>query len=306
MSMRVPNLMNNAQSLLDLQRIKQQYAETVEQLSTGQANPNIGDNPTATAQVEGYQASINVNTEYINQANTANSQMQATSTALNTMVTNIQQLMQLGQEGLAGNATAASQAGIATQVSALRTDLIATGNTQVQGQYIFAGTMTTTVPFVDDETTTPATVTYNGNSGTTSLQVSQSTSVTTNLPGDALFFGPAGQGQATDILAQAAAMAQALSTNNTAALQTAYNNIQTISSRINVAVADMGERENGVTALQNGLTAYNQNLTTQQSSIASVNYALAITQLNQEGVAQQATLSTIAQTNSKNLFSYLA
>jgi flagellar hook-associated protein 3 FlgL len=101
-------------------------------------------------------------------------------------------------------------------------------------------------------------------------------------------------------------MAQALTTNNTAAIQTAYNNLQTISSRINVSVADLGEREDGVTALQDGLSAYSQNLTTQQSSIASVNYANAITQLNEEGVAQQATLSTIAKSGQKTLFDYIA
>jgi flagellin-like hook-associated protein FlgL len=42
------------------------------------------------------------------------------------------------------------------------------------------------------------------------------------------------------------------------------------------------------------------------SSIQSVDYATAITQLTQEGVAQQATLSTMAQTNQKNLFDYIA
>jgi flagellar hook-associated protein 3 FlgL len=306
MTMRVPNLMNNSASLLDLQRIKQQYSETVQQLSTGEADPNLGDDPTATAQVEGYQASINVNTEYIAQANTANSQLQASSTALTSMNSNITQLLQLGEEGLAAGTTAASQDGIASQVSAIRQDLISLGNTQVEGQYIFAGTDSTTVPFVDNETTTPPSTTYNGNSGINSLTLSPSVSVATNIPGSTLFYGPDGEGSDTDVLAQTAAMAQALSTNNTAALQTAFNNLQTISSRINVSTADLGEREDGVTALQNGLTAYNQNLTAQQSSIQSVNYANAITQLDQENVAQQATLSTIAQTNQKNLFDYIA
>ncbi len=306
MSMRVPNLMDNASSLLDLQRIKQQYSETVQQLSTGEADPNLGDDPSATAQVEGYQASINVNTEYIAQANTANSQLQASSTALTSVNSSITQLLQLGEEGLAAGTTTASQDGIASQVSAIRQDLISLGNTQVEGQYIFAGTDSTTVPFVDNETTTPPSTTYNGNSGVSSLTLSPSVSVATNIPGDTLFYGPDGQGSDTDVLAQTAAMAQALTSNNTAALQTAFNNLQTISSRINVSTADLGEREDGVTALQNGLTSYNQNLTAQQTSIQSVNYANAITQLDQENVAQQATLSTIAQTNQKNLFDYIA
>jgi flagellar hook-associated protein 3 FlgL len=256
--------------------------------------------------VEGYQASINVNTEYIAQANTANSQLQASSTALTSVNSSITQLLQLGEEGLAAGTTTASQDGIASQVSAIRQDLISLGNTQVEGQYIFAGTDSTTVPFVDNETTTPPSTTYNGNSGVSSLTLSPSVSVATNIPGDTLFYGPDGQGSDTDVLAQTAAMAQALTSNNTAALQTAFNNLQTISSRINVSTADLGEREDGVTALQNGLTSYNQNLTAQQTSIQSVNYANAITQLDQENVAQQATLSTIAQTNQKNLFDYIA
>jgi flagellar hook-associated protein 3 FlgL len=278
----------------------------VQQLSTGEADPNLGDDPSATAQVEGYQASINVNTEYIAQANTANSQLQASSTALTSVNSSITQLLQLGEEGLAAGTTTASQDGIASQVSAIRQDLISLGNTQVEGQYIFAGTDSTTVPFVDNETTTPPSTTYNGNSGVSSLTLSPSVSVATNIPGDTLFYGPDGQGSDTDVLAQTAAMAQALTSNNTAALQTAFNNLQTISSRINVSTADLGEREDGVTALQNGLTSYNQNLTAQQTSIQSVNYANAITQLDQENVAQQATLSTIAQTNQKNLFDYIA
>jgi flagellar hook-associated protein 3 FlgL len=306
MSVRVPNLMNNAQSLLDLQRIKQQYSETVQQLSTGEADPNLGDNPAATAQAESYQASINVNTQYIAQANTATSQLQAASTAVGTMNTDVTQLLQLGQEALAAGTTSESQAGIASQVSALRKDLISLGNTQDQGNYIFAGTKTTTVPFVDNTGTTPPTTTYNGDSNTISLTLSPSVSVATNIPGNTLFYGPDGQGSDTDLLAQAANLAQALSTNNTAGIQTAYNNLQTISSRINVSVAQLGEAEDGVTALQDGLSSYNQNLTSQQSSVVSVNYATAITQLNQESVAQQATLSTMAQTNQKNLFDYIA
>jgi len=307
MTMRVPNLMNNALSLLDLQRLKQQYSETVQQLSTGQANPNLGDNPAAEARVEGYQASINVNTQYVAQADTANSALQASSTALTSLGNDITQLLQLGQEGLAANTTPTTQAGIASQVSALRQDMIALGNTQVQGQYIFAGTKTTTVPFVDNQATTPPSTTYNGNSGIINLTLSPSVNVATNIPGDTLFYGGAGaQGTSTDVLAQAAAMAQALTTNNTANLQTAYNNLQTISSRINVSVADLGERQNGVTALQDSLNAYTQNLTAQQSSIASVDYATAITQLNAEGVAQQATLGTIAKSGQKTLFDYIA
>lgn len=315
MSMRVPNMMNNAQSLMDLQRIKQAYSTTVQQLSTGEANPNIGDDPSATTQVMNYQSSINVNAGYISQANTATATLQATSTALTTIGTNINTLLQLGQEGLAGTPTSASQAAIATQVDALRTDLISVGNTQASGTYLFGGTNNTVQPFLDNvpavpanppAPATPQSVTYQGNSGVITLTLSQSASVATNIPGNTLFFGPGGQGSATDLLAQTTALRDALNSNNTAGIQAAYDNIKTISDRINVSVADLGDRENGVTALQNGLSAYNQTLMSQQSTVASVDYPTAITSLNQLSVSEQATLSTMASSRQKTLFDYIA
>ena len=304
MTMRVPNLMNNAQSLLDLQRIKQQYSETVQQLSSGKAIVNIGDDPAGNAQVLNYQANIDMNSEYISQANTATSLLQSSSSILTTMGNDLNRLLELGQEGLASGTSATSQSAIANEVDAMRTNLISLGNTQVQGKYIFAGTNTTVVPFVDNAAKTVAT--YNGNNGSINLDVAPSVSVATNIPGSTLFFGPSGQGSATDILAQAAALRDALNTNNTAAIQTAYDNLQAISAQLNVSVATLGDRENGVTAAQNGLSAFNQNLTTLQSSVASVDYPTAITQLNQESVAEQATLSTMAKSNAKTLFDYLA
>jgi flagellar hook-associated protein 3 FlgL len=302
--MRVPNLMSNSQSLLDLQRIKQQFAETTMQLSTGQAVVNIGDDPSATTQILNYQSSISMNSEYLSQGNTATASLQSTSSLLTTMGNDLNRLLQLGQEGMTSTATAGSQAGIATEVNALRTDLISLGNSQVQGQYVFAGTNTTTAPFVDSADS--ETVTYNGNAGIINLDVGPSVQVATNIPGSTLFFGPDGEGSDTDILAQAAALRDALNTNNQAAIQTAYNNLQTISARVNVSVADLGDRENGITALQTGLNAFNQNLTTLQTSVQSVDYPTAVVALNQESVAEQATLSTIAKTNQKTLFDYLA
>jgi flagellin-like hook-associated protein FlgL len=89
MTLSVPNLMNNPQSMLDLQRIKQQYSNTVMQLTTGKAIVNLGDDPTSSAQIASYQSSIDLNSQYIAQANSAGAQMQSTSTVLSSMTSDI-------------------------------------------------------------------------------------------------------------------------------------------------------------------------------------------------------------------------
>lgn len=304
MSMRVPNLMTNAQSLLDLQRIKQAYANAVQQVSTGQAIVNIGDDPAGTAQIMQYQSAITQNQEYISQGSTATGQLQAASTALSTMNNDLTRLMELAEEGLSGSATAASNQDIATEVQGLRTDLISLGNTQWMGNYVFGGSNTTgAAPFVDNGN---GTVTYNGNNQVVNLDLSATATVSVNIPGSTLFFGTGGQGSSTDILAQAAALTTALNANDNAGIQAAYTNLQTIAGQFNVSAGDLGSRANGITALDNGLSAYNQTLTSQQSAIASVNYPNAITALNEDGVAEQATLETMAKSNAKTLFDYIA
>jgi len=305
MSTRIASLMNNAQSLQDLQRIKQQYSQSTHQLSSGKAMVNVGDDPAGNAKVMNYQSSLDVNDKHISQANTANSRLQSASTALTTMGGEINRILELGQEGMASSATPGSQQPIAVEVDSLRSDLIALGNTQEQGRYIFSGTHTKKVPFTPDGV-------YHGNQGVVRLEVGTGTPIATNIPGDTLFFGaPATvQGTATDpnadLLAQTKALSTALMANDPGAIQTAYKNLQAISDRLNISVADLGGRMNGITAVQNGLDAYNLNLKTLQSSIASADYPATMTQLNQETMSQQAALGTMAKNNQKNLFDYIA
>jgi flagellar hook-associated protein 3 FlgL len=302
MSLRVTNLMNNPQSLLDLQRIKQAYAQSSEQISSGQAIVDIGDDPSGTTQILGYQASISLNGQYVSQINTANSQLQSASTVLTSVGTDINQLMELAQSGMGSGATSQSQAALASQVQSLRTNLISLGNTQVQGRYIFAGTDTTQAPF-------DSTGSYQGNGNSISLNVSPSISVATNVAGDQLYFGGSAatsQGTDSDLLAQANALATALQNNDSTGIQTAYNNLSTIQGRVNTIVADVGSRQSGLQDLQSGLTSLDNTLTSQQSSIQSVDYPTAIVNLNAANVAEQATLSTMAKASQNNLFDYLS
>lgn len=305
-SMRVPSIMNNAQQMLDLQRIKQQYAQTVLQLSSGQAIVDIGDDPTGTTEIMDYQSSINLNTQYTNQANTANSQLQSASTVVSTLTTDVNRLLSLAQEALGGTSSDESMAALAPEVNSLLSTFVSLGNTQLQGKYIFAGTNTTTVPFVDDTSTSPETVNYQGNDQSIQEQLGTSVQVTTNIPGSTLFYGSGGQGSDTDLFANTIALRDALTSGSQSAVQTAYNNLQTISNQLNQSAAQLGGWENGVTTLQSGLESFTNTLNTQLSAVQSVNYPTAVTQLNQESVSEQATLSTIAQSNTKNLFDYLA
>ena len=307
--MRTPNPTNNSQSLLDLQRSKARYSDVATQLSSGKRIVNVGDDPTGSALVMDFQSSINRNNQYMTQIDTATQMLQGTETALDTVNNSLSRLLELGQQGLTETGSARARAAISCEVRAIGTDLVSTANTQQQGKYIFAGTKTTTMPFSGVVAAAPPrgeTVGYHGNGSDIDLNVSISAKVTTNLPGNTVFYGPGGPGSDSDVFAAVQAMYAGLKSNDTAQIRAAYDNLETISARINDTITSVGGRQAGMEGLKSGMAAFNASLSSIQGGVESVDYPSAITEMNHEEVAERANLSVMGKVNAKSLFDYLA
>lgn len=302
MTLRTVNPYTSYQLLLDMQRTKNQIADLQEQLASGNRLIHLGDDPTASALVLDFQNSIDRNDAYVQQANSAASFLRTTETSLQSVNDAITRLLELGQQGLSDTTSASGRTAISNEVDGLRTNLLSLSNTQSQGKYIFAGTATTTQPFSG-----PAAgpIVYAGNSGSIDLDVAMSTSVSTNLAGDAVFFGASGQGSATDIFQQVTALRDALIANNHGQIQTAYDNLKAIQGTINNQMTVLGGRQASLEQLTENVQSYNLSLKTIQGSYQDLDYPTAITDYTQAQNAQQASLSVLAKSNNLNLFNYL-
>jgi flagellar hook-associated protein 3 FlgL len=313
MTMRTPNPMDSAQSLLDLQRSKERYGGYVNQLSSGNRVTNLGDDPTGAALISDFQTSIDRNNQYMAQIDNASNLLQGTESALDAVNNNLTRVLELGQEGMTEGAGPMARQAISKEVAALGNDLIATANSKQQGKFLFGGTRTTTQPFGGvvpaakdkDNKDLRQTVAYHGDSNAINLDVSTSTKVTTNLPGDAVFYGPGGPGSATDVFAAVQALNDGLKADDTEKITQAYHDIEAIAVRINDTLTEVGGRQGGMESLKSGMSAYNASLNSIQSNIQSTDYPTTITSLNKENQAQQATLSVMAKANAKNLFDYI-
>lgn len=303
MSIRMPSSIQTRQMLLGLQRTQDRIAQNTLAISTGLSINNPGDNPAGAASVVELGSSIQSNTEFQSQANSANAFLQSATTVVGSVINSITQLEQLAQQGLSSTTGAAGNASISAEVDAIRTNLVAMANTQSQGKYLFSGTQTQTQPFSG-----PAAgpITYAGDTGSINLNVSVGTSVTTNIPGSTAFFGTGGQGSSTDLFQAVTDLRDGLSANNTAQIQTAYTNLQGILSSVTQVQTDLGARQTGLTNLQTMLSGYNLTLQELQNGIQDTNYPSAITQLTSDQTVQSATLSTLAKTNGQqSLFNYI-
>jgi flagellar hook-associated protein 3 FlgL len=302
MTLRTPNPFTNTQTTLDLQRVKERLAILQEQIATGKRIVRLGDDPTGAALIVDFRSSIERNKQFVKQAESAASFLQATETTLDGVNTAITRLLELGQQGLSDTSGASGRPRLAQEVDGIRTNLLSLANTQQQGKYLFAGTRTTTQPFSG-----PAAgpITYAGDANTVVLDVGVSATVTTNLPGDATFFGPGGQGSATDIFQAVTDLRDGLNTNNVALIQTAYNNLQAIHSRLQDSLTDVGGRQAALDQLKETVGGFNTSLQSIQNTYESVDYPQAITDYQTEGIAQQAALSVLGKSNRQNLFDYI-
>ena len=129
--------------------------------------------------------------------------------------------------------------------------------------------------------------------------------VSTNTPGDTVFFGPGGQGSATDVFQAIKDLRDGLNTNNTVLIQSAYNNLQSMHSRWQNTITDIGGRQAALEQLQETVGGFNTSLQAIQDTYEAVDYPSAITAYQKEGISQQASLSTLARSNQQNLFNYL-
>lgn len=184
----------------------------------------------------------------------------------------------------------------------IRTSFITNAKQQGPGD-VFAGTATLTQPFSGPST---GPVVYSGNGGTIDLEVSSSFTVSTNLPGNALFFGPGGQGSATDLFQAVTDLRDGLLANNTAQIQTAFDNLTSIHSRAPQNIGDLGGRQATLNNLQETLGDINLNLESVLESTQALDHPAAVTEFTNQQTSQQAILSTLAKVNRQNLFDYMA
>jgi flagellar hook-associated protein 3 FlgL len=166
---------DNAQSLL---------AQTQEQLATGKSINVPSDNPVGAAQIVQLASASTENSQYGTNLGSAKALLAQTDTTLssvNTLLTSVSTTLIS-----ANNAALSSsdKSALATQLQSQLSQLVSLSNTQApDGSYLFAGYSAGTPPF----TQTSSGVTYSGDQGVRSLQVSANRDMAVTVSGDSVF-----------------------------------------------------------------------------------------------------------------------
>jgi flagellar hook-associated protein 3 FlgL len=294
-----PNYIQNLVTSLNTTTANE--AQLTNELSSGLGVTSLSSDPAAVGQSTLLSAAINQDDSYVQASATAQSQLQVTDSALGEVVSQLTSALSIAVEGANGTQNATDQLSTANQLSAIRDQVLSLANTQYLGQYVFSGSDGSVQPFAQDNSTTPATTTYNGDTALQHITTENGQQIQTNLPGSSIFTA-AGANVFT-------ALNQIVSDFSSGATpDTLQADTTQLSTALNGVVSQRSILDNSLAQLESTST-YAQTSATQleatQSALVSVDTASVATGLSSAETQRQALISSISALEKNSLFDYI-
>jgi flagellar hook-associated protein 3 FlgL len=269
------------------------------ELSSGMSIQSLQDNPVAVAQSTLLASQIEQDDTFVQTASGEASLMQVADSTLGDVVTQITQAIALAVEGSNGTQNSSDNTSVAQQISGILNQVISLANTSYQGQYLFSGSQGSVQPFTLDSSTTPATITYSGDTQVQSIETPSGQKLQVNLPGVSVF----GSGS-TGVLGALNQLVTDLTNGaSTASITTDTDSLTTalgqLSDQRSLLDSSLSQMNSASTFTQ---TAESQ-LEVAQGNLLSANPAVVASQLSSAETQHQALLSVISTLgSSQDLF----
>lgn len=168
-------------------------ANTQNQVSSGQRINLASDDPAGATEVVSLNHVLAGNAQYTSNINNANARLSTESSTLDSFNSLLNQARSMAIQGINGTLSASDRQDMATQLVQIRAQLVQLANTtDGNGNALFAGTSTTTTPFVLNS---DGSVTYNGNSSNQYTTIGSGLNISNSDNGADLFMNiPQGNG----------------------------------------------------------------------------------------------------------------
>ena len=183
--MRISTSMLNQNAVNSIMQDELQLAQTQNQLSTGKSVNTPADNPVAMVQLLQLNNTSSQYQQYVSNGQAANTNLTLEQQALTTSTTTLQSIRDLVVQANTGSNNASDLKNIATQISALESQLQGLANSQnAQGEYLFAGFSSGTQPFVRGSS---GSINYVGDTGVNTVSINGGTSLQTGDAGSSVY-----------------------------------------------------------------------------------------------------------------------
>ena len=277
--MRVTQLESSRNLMSDLEKLNKNFAEANRRLSSGKKINDFADSPVGSADlVDIAKQSLRLDT-YRTNINAASYRLKSAESVLNEANNILTSIGVLGEQGANEPLSSEGRKTIGLHIQELRDQMIAIGNTSVDGCHIFAGSMVTTVPFELNG----GSVGYHGNSAVNSIPVADGVEVMSGVSGGNTF---------SAVFEMIDDLVAAFDADDVTAIQAALGKFSDAMNELSQARGQVGTSLSMVGKLSAMLDSREIILTEQRSSIEDANELETIVRIQQLQGAINAALSS--------------
>lgn len=296
MTLRVSEQSRLSNNIAYLQTAAAQLSKVQQQLATNRQVSVPSDDPEGTALTLGYRDEILVEAQMRRNIDSGTAFMNAGEAALSSATELIHSARTLAVAGATGTNSQSGLDGMATQVDQILQEMVQIGNSTFGGAYIFAGQKSDQPAFATTGGTNITAVTYQGDTGAMTRQISPQQTVNVNVDGTTAF---------GDVFQTLVSLRDAMKAGDSATANQSIAQMDTALNNVLSARADLGSKTTRFQQTQQQSLSKDTDLQKLRSGIEDIDIASATVKLTSQQNQFQAALAAVGKTINMSLLNFL-
>jgi len=273
----------------NLGNISEELNKANEIATTGKRINNLSDDPVGLTQSLNIRSALSNIEQMGRNISCGNSWLTASESALTNVQNILSETKALCVQMTSGTIGSNQRVSAAISVQNMLDEIVSLANTDVAGNYIFAGSKTDTIPFGQDGT-------YNGDNNAFTIKISQNSTVQVGSDGQAVF---------GTVFATLLDLKTALQSNDVGSIQDAMNKLDTHFEDISGKISDVGSKMNRMKIRDKIFQDLNFSNTERLSKIEDADIAEAVMNVKAAEITYQAALASSSKVMTLTLMDYL-
>jgi flagellar hook-associated protein 3 FlgL len=274
----------------NLANIQEQLYKANQVVATGKRITAISDDPVGLTQSLHVQSAISNLEQLGRNISMGKTWLAASESSLSQVQDIISDARALCVQMVNGTIDLSQQASAATIVQNHIDEIVSLGNTEANGQYVFAGWKTDTVPFGQDGT-------YYGDNNAFTIKIGNDTTIEIGADGEAIF---------QDLFTTLSDLKDALEGNDVEGIRAAMTSLDIDHDRITTKISDIGSKVLRVETNERIFQDVTVSNTQRLSEIEDADMAAAIIDLESREVVYKAALASSARIMQLSLVDFLS
>lgn len=291
-----------------MSNVQSNLTQSQAQLAQGKQIINASDAPNQAATIQRLKSILTKQDSYQSSLNTIKDRLQGEDTTLKSATDLLVRAKEIAVQGANDTLSPADRKSLGTELKAVRDQLLSLANSRdSNGNYLFSGSRVKQPAFVETANGSPA---YMGDQTHMNVRVGDQRSIPINRTGTDAFVpvnraDEKGHVTGVGFFESLDNLISGLNNSNGNDIRRGAGEMDTLQQGMSLAQAQIGTNLNVVDQQTSVLEDTTLNLKTTLSSIEDLDYASAITKMNQQMMSLEAAQSSFAKVSQLNLFNYI-